>query len=942
MAPLWGGRYTLDRLKYLYSDLLETIDVSGEELGRRRDAKTQGQHRSCEVDNDNPLRQVSLRDLLLASFPILERSRRRLSIGKKEWDNNGIEIAAAFRFLAATRSPDKEGEGGGAAAVRDDDYAYALAEAAKIERKVVNLIREIGEVVANGEKLSSSAIIHGSENLVCGPCFEYFCEKNILSLLVDIAKENPADQYKEKSVQHGVVWSPLVKAQVLQTVSLLVAVGQRARNSHALYYILSQNAVNDLMSCMLPLEQWTDPALDKLVPAFVDLIRNLGLLLAGNPDKDFFCFLARNEACTLLHAALEIGTSSYAQVDSFVHITCLSLVVNLMKLDNPAINTAFPEMRKLANHLSQLLLKRFNRISEQTQGPIVDGHRCNAVVIQLKALHDEIQVLNDVFSCGIPGLNVRLCEVLLRRVVKVLLKSILAPQERAFIDVGVSDLDVIPHRESQAQVALFFFAQLFHRIEYQPFVRMMAVALFHPQSTSLLIDEDVSRSFSPTDEDEYLIVPALDAIAQGKIVKDSIACDNPYRSSLLRTLKGDFGTWRFPVAAILVETVLRSEAMDVETLQALQLIPRSCGVIQTSDRLDDKEEKTPEETPSTACTYKPTAIEQALVDFLNKGPLTLSSTSKKCLECAGSLSLALLYKSVLGFNLGCHNSESFQLEISPLYAALVRTKAAFYKRALDSQQCLGVADIYLELVEAAIRSRYKKAEASYRSDTRIHGGQSPAPSYACHLALFGSAALVSSPENLVRRGRCVKYTDVEETRFSLDMAIHFRTLCKVIDRNLEDLTAETAVGSKNLVASTSNEVDLADDFAITFGGFGERPNIGMDLDLRGRMTFPCYLSANTRYTMASPRHEAILRQAESLVLVMDPTDLYVASTTGGNAETRGKIACRISLTDVIAAAADTEWLHIAVRHPDVGLLLKNGKRCSVFWFHFSFTFCFSD
>ena len=33
------------------------------------------------------------------------------------------------------------------------------------------------------------------------------------------------------------------------------------------------------------------------------------------------------------------------------------------------------------------------------------------IASQLKALHDEIQVLNDVFSCGIPGLNVRLCEV---------------------------------------------------------------------------------------------------------------------------------------------------------------------------------------------------------------------------------------------------------------------------------------------------------------------------------------------------------------------------------------------------------------------------------------------------------------------------------------------------------------------------------------------------
>lgn len=923
MTRLLGSRsYTLDRLKSLYAELLESIDVSGEDVGQRRDANNHGKHELSEDEqgNDNNHGLLSLRGLLTKVPPILlERRKRRLSATMRISDSRGLEIAAAFRFLAATRSPDKEGEGGGAAALRDDDCVSALAAAAKIEKKVVNLIREIGEVVANGEKPSKPSA--NDESLACGPCFEYFCEKNMLSMLVDIGKENPADQYKEDSVQHGVVWSPLVKAQVLQTVSLLVATGPR--NSHALYYILSQNAINDLMSCMLPLNQWTDPALEKLVPAFVDLIKNLGLLLAGNVDKDLFPFLTMRDAFPLLHAALEIGTSSYAQVDSFVHITCLSLVVNLMKIDDPAILTAMPEMRKLSNHLCHLLLNRFHRIAEQTQGQVVDGLRCNAVANQLKSLHDEIQILNDVFSCGISGLNVRLCEVLLRRVVAVLLKSIDSPKERAFIDVGVSDLDVIPQRESRAQVALLFFAQLFHRVEYQPFLRMMSVALLHPQSTSLFASSGDAKG-----EDDYLIVPALDAIAQGKAVNDLEAVDNPFRSALLRTLQGGFGIWRFPVAAIVVETVLRSEAMDIETLQVLQIVPRVYVERETSDNLDEKEEKSSDETRSAACSYEPTAIEQSLVDFLTKGPLPLSSMSKKCLECAGSLSLALFYRSAASSTVSGLHCESFLATMIPLQTALAQTRVAFYKRALDSQKCLGVADIYLELVEAAICHRYKKMEASYRNETRTARSQSVA--YACHLALFGSAALVGSPENLVRSHRCVKYTDVEEARFSIDMAIHFRALCRVIDQFLDDLREGKSRGTTSDLNS-NRKVLFADDFALTFGGFRERPGIGMDLDLRGRMAFPCYLSASTPSSAKSHAQNTILRKAEKLVLVVDPTDLYVASTIGGTGETRGKIACRISLTAVIAAASDAEWLHVAVRHSDVGLLIKNGKKCNLFY-----------
>jgi Uncharacterised conserved protein len=538
------NRYTLERLKCLHSDLLLSTDVSRERLGRRGcldDEWDDGGTKDTKNSGDD--KPFSLHHLKrrLAIFSIIHMHGRRPIYLRRPTSRKGQELAAAFRFLAATKSPDKEGDNGGAAVERDDEIVSALHAAKRIERNVVNIIREMGEVVANAGQTRQN-VSTKPWSLNCDPCFEYFSEKNVLSLLVEIAKQNPGSQSQSATAQHGVVWSPMVKAQVMQTVSLLVA-KSGGRNSHALFYILSQNAINDLIDCMLPLQQWTDPALEKLVPPFVDLLKNLGLQLAGTPE--LFPFFTRNDSFPLFHAALEVGTSAYAHTDSFVRITSLSIIVNTMKINDPIIlawvSASITELRKLSNHFCQLMLNQYYRIADLSIGPIVDGIRCNAVHAQIVALHDQIHLLNDVFSCGIPGLNVRLCELLMRGVVSVALKNLEPPRERAFISVGISDLDVIPQRECLAHVSCMFLAQLFRHVDYVPFLRMLAVALFHPKSTPLFVNRDKKSNlaFSLLKEEDYVFVPALDAIAIGKGDKSDEFIDNPFRQALIRTLRGD-------------------------------------------------------------------------------------------------------------------------------------------------------------------------------------------------------------------------------------------------------------------------------------------------------------------------------------------------------------------------------------------------------------------
>jgi hypothetical protein len=270
--------------------------------------------------------------------------------------NEMKSLLAAFRMLAATRSPDKEGDSLGAVASRDDYIVAALSSAKKIESRVVETIKEIGEVVVNSERTTSD--IRGDS------VFEYFCEKSILSLLVEITKETKQSDCKlTDSSCHGVVWSPLVKAQCFQTTSLLLS---NVQNNATVYYLLSHNYINDLITCMLPFRQWTDSALSKMMPEYVDLLKNVTVQLTDDPNLFPFLIMEDPETSStnfsLFSAALELATSSFAQSDSAIYDTCLAVVVNLMKTESVSIKnwiiSASSEQKKLADHLSQRMLDR--------------------------------------------------------------------------------------------------------------------------------------------------------------------------------------------------------------------------------------------------------------------------------------------------------------------------------------------------------------------------------------------------------------------------------------------------------------------------------------------------------------------------------------------------------------------------------------------------------
>ena len=877
-------RQSVEQLKDLYVELVLTVDVASEDLDTRRNKELQ--------DCPNSPRRSLLRRSLSRSRHVSGSSGRSLQ-------------ETAFHVLSATPASDKD-----RVANRDNATVSALSKARSIESRVVELVRAIGEVVADGDQSGTS--------IRSDAVFEYFCEKNMVSLLVEIAKAKPSDsRLDSKTIKlHEVAFSPRVKAQLLQTISILIS---NSQDAPSLYYLLSNNHVNELVMGMLPLRQWTNQALEEMLPLYAELLRSLGVQLAASPG--LISFLTRDDP--LLHphgfplffAAIEVLTSSYANSDSFVHQKCLKLLLSLMQIPEPSIriliSTATAEHQKLSLHICQRLLDRYHRLAMLTTGPVVDPIRSNAIAGQLVSLQNEIESLNDVLWCGVKSLNVRTCECLLQRLVSVLLRDLFSSQQRHLLAVGSTDNDVIPEREASAQVAVLFLSHLFLRLAYSPFIRMLAVAVLHPLSCTAWSTPlpKVESSI-----DSYILTKGLNRTVQAaKDESDAASYDdiipNPFRKELLSCLSGICGEWRFIPVAILLESVLSSEALDLDTLVSLNVVPSF----------------------SPACRYPESVFEETLAQFLKSRMVKMSAVSMSALDRAGSLAMTMIPHIANNITNGGKEPALFSrfFHESPLVQSLRQSRSRFCAAALLFKNMSGVSQLFVDLIELVIKSRYLKLGENY--------SRAGKPVYGCPLETFSCSQQTRNADILVRKFRNVGSNDVEDARFAIRMAIHYRALCSAVEGMIRDCSASSPESGASFALDT---MDKADNLLLIIGDLKEKPTVNTDLDLRGRMAFRFFPAVTisehqrpTDETERSPRgrilpEEIGLRTKSQLVLVLDPSDIFIVKHINRSDVNRGTIVCSVSLRSVIACASDGDCLHVAVRNvEDVGFIIKNGEEC---------------
>ena len=143
--------------------------------------------------------------------------------------------------------------------------------------------------------------------------FAYFCEKNILPMLVDSLLCRPPPLTSDPSTADelgsslstsssslslspfsGITWTTYVKSQILQTIGLILF---NTTHPLSLTYLLSNNYMNELIMGMLPMnrgERWKDEALEAILPPYVTILR--GLVMRLRDDEGESClplFLCR-------------------------------------------------------------------------------------------------------------------------------------------------------------------------------------------------------------------------------------------------------------------------------------------------------------------------------------------------------------------------------------------------------------------------------------------------------------------------------------------------------------------------------------------------------------------------------------------------------------------------------------------------------------------------
>ncbi|KAL7518829.1 hypothetical protein ACHAWX_003635 [Stephanocyclus meneghinianus] len=250
-----------------------------------------------------------------------------------------------------------------------EGMAKGLELAKECEDRVCNGLWRVGELICLCEKMRNKHDSEGQSSSeddieAAEAVFAYFCEKNILPMLVDAFLCRPPPLSSSSSFDlplspfSGATWTSAVKSQILQVIAMLLF---NTTSPLSLTYLLSNNFMNELIMGMLPLDQWKDDALEEILPPYVTLLRGLVIKLRGEEGR--YCvplLLCQRKArignggkdgddensteayLPLLFAAVQvlvsnIGSSLRDGDGCLVKTTAMNVILNLCRVVDPEV-----------------------------------------------------------------------------------------------------------------------------------------------------------------------------------------------------------------------------------------------------------------------------------------------------------------------------------------------------------------------------------------------------------------------------------------------------------------------------------------------------------------------------------------------------------------------------------------------------------------------------
>jgi hypothetical protein len=842
---------------------------------------------------------------------------------------------------------------------QDEIHSQRMLQAREKESHVVELIRSIGETVIYGEQNTGDDGSHTITN-TNHQVFEYFCDKNILSLLVDIFLAKPPDLPNITCVRYaGVTWTAQVKAQILQTISIFVS---NLSDTTSLYYLLSNNYINTIISYMIPLEQWSDSALDEMLPVYISFLKSMALQLANKPDL-FQFFVCNPSECVssiststpfylpmplfpLFYAAVHVATSSskIASYDYFVQTTALNIILNIFQLKNHEISSIISksqvEQQLLIAHLCQQLKEKYHAIIDiiMIVGNRLSPWRQEALACEQGQLQDILQFITDLLWCSQSSnvtVSQRFCEGILS---KVIMKPVL---DNILLVSSNHDTNQKWQPEIQAKylASLFFLSIFFNTVDYVPLLRMISVAIFHPYTpqTADLCDDAQSHS------KEFCITPSLNSIAKNnfEIVQDGVlkndtkmsmgnksaepewrsshlpvlVVSNPIQTVMYRALSGDFGDAAFVLVATVIENILQSRIMDLNMFQLFGMvtIPPSCSVLT------------------------PCLLEVSFTNFYSKLKNMPASRSGQCaLNMAISVTTLLMTMQIDAWSESSNRTiaDLTNLIVSnPLIQSILATKSHFASIAKDYCQNQISSELLPYLMERKLKELYSEVETNAESIQ-----------YYCNLSKLFHKSDTLLCNFVIATISGGKTNEIDE----YDYAWHLMLVLDAFERNFSELYYDLSANLSDMKTRWGQDAKMfkckASDEIMILGSLDRKSIIGSDCTIKDRTSFRFTPSLaltdhtiNTSSIIKSNGAKDTRRQVADQILLMASSkssdfllvvyeeELLILKPDTNDTKV-GTILCATLLNNIIAIASDGEWLHIAMRNvEDIGVLISKGN-----------------
>lgn len=267
---------------------------------------------------------------------------------------------------------------------------------------VVEVLRVLAEMIVYGD--SKSELL-----------FDHFCEKNMLALFLEIVSAQQCPS--------------AVHLQLLQTLSILI---NCVKNDTSLYYLLSNNYVNDIITVYASLTLGPDgegmvertstkDKDDSVLQYFASFLKSTSLRM--NKQTIQFFFNAETRRFPLLAAAIQLLRSG----DNMVRISAQSIVLNVYRVEDEAVysftlSDAFAGA--IVANIAATLAEQLEAVS--SGGDSGEGAEAR-VAEELNLIEDWLLYAVDLMGLGVEPLRQRLLQGL---VASFFMPRVLEPLER--------------------------------------------------------------------------------------------------------------------------------------------------------------------------------------------------------------------------------------------------------------------------------------------------------------------------------------------------------------------------------------------------------------------------------------------------------------------------------------------------------------------------------